>query len=132
MLSLVRGVVHLSVLQGLSTSPRKMYEFSFQASVLPTSERQQWYGTRLQESRFIMPLVRVFFFLPPSHRNVHRHTNTHQTQTHTCMHSCMHTIHRHIHTQCACMHDACTYTRTHAHTHIHTCLLYTSDAADES
>ena len=48
------------------------------------------------------------------------------THTHTCTHT--HTdTHTHIHTHT----DTHTHTHTHTHVHTHTCLLYTSDAADD-
>ena len=83
-----------------------------------------------------------------THTHIHAHVNAHShTRTHECSLTPMHTpTHTHTHANTNAhshirTHERTlthTFTRTHIHTHAHTnalthtCLLYTSDAADES
>ena len=72
-----------------------------------------------------------------THTRTHTHARTH-SNTHTYAHTYTHThthTHTHIHARThalTCAHtDTHSLTHTHTHRHSLTCLLYTSDAADE-
>ena len=75
-----------------------------------------WYSTHMHAC---MHLHMHAYTSACARRHTHTHTHTH---THAFIHTHTHTY-MHMH--------ACAHAHTHTDTQTHTCLLYTSDAADE-